>query len=426
MTKKSAGRNKPIRSKPLPFEFPGGNWYGKEEEAAAVRVIRAQSPFRYYGPKCRFEVDKLEEEFARAVGTRYALAASSGTQALATAMATLGIGPGAEVILPAYQWIAIPASILRLGAIPVFAHIDDSFTLDPDDIANRIINLSRLIVAVHMSGAPAHMRRILAVARKHKLPVLEDCAQCNGGSFGGKAVGAWGTLGIFSLQLNKNMTTGEGGMIVLNNQRYLRRAFAIHDLGYPRIDGRLVMEDGPYALWGCGGRLSEIAGAVGRAQLRKLPRIVKAMRRAKSAIVQGIRDIDGLTLRRLNDPAGDTGAFLIFSVPSARAAKRFAGMLNDENIYAGLSPTMRVADFGMHVYSNIHSLVGKHSNSPDGFPWTLEANKRSVYDYGKGALPRSDDLMGRSIILPVPSVMTKQDVQDVIDGIHKVAGALRL
>ena len=424
MKKSASVRRRPIRKTRLPFEFPGGNWYDEAEAKAALRVIRAKSPFRYYGPKCRYEVDRFEEEFAKAVGTRHALAVSSGTQALAIAMSALGIGPGAEVIVPGYLWIAVVASIVRLGAIPVPAEIDDSFTLDPDDLDRRITPRTRLIVVVHMSGAPADMGRILKVARRHRIPVLEDAAQCNGGSFKGRKAGSMGTAGIYSLQLNKNMTTGEGGMIVANSRRLMRRAFAIHDLGYPRINGQLVMEDGPYALWGFGGRLSEIAGAVGRVQLRKLPRIVRAMRKAKAAIKKGISDIAGITFRRLNDEKGDSGAFLIFTLPKATIARKFADRLNSENIYTGLSPTVRVADFGMHVYSNIHSLVGKHSNSPDGFPWTLEANRKSVYDYGKGALPRSDALMERSIILPIPSVMTKQDIADTIAGIREVAARL--
>jgi len=326
--------------------------------------------------------------------------------------------------VPGYLWIAIVASILRLGAVPVLAEIDDSFTLDPGDLERRITPRTRLIVAVHMSGAPADMGRLLRVARAHRVPVLEDCAQCAGGSFRGKAVGSMGAMGIYSLQLNKNLTTGEGGMVVTDSRRLLRRAFSIHDLGYPRIGGRLVMREGPYALWGFGGRMSEIAGAIGRVQLKKLPRIVAAMRKAKAAIKRGTGDIAGLEFRRLNDEQGDTGAFLILLLPSATVARKFAAALNADNIYAGLSPTVRVADFGMHVYSNIHSLVGKRSNSPDGFPWTLEANRHSVYEYTKGALPRSDDLMGRSVILPVPSVLTRQDIADTIQGIRKAAARL--
>jgi 8-amino-3,8-dideoxy-alpha-D-manno-octulosonate transaminase len=422
--KKAVNMDQKIRKQPLPFEFPGANFYGREEEAAALRVIRAKSPFRYYGPKCGFEVDRLEEEFARAVGAKHALAVSSGTQALATAMAAFGIGPGAEVIVPAYMWLAIVAGVVRLGAIPVLADIDDSFTLDPRRLARRITRRTRLVVVVHMSGAPADLAAILKVARRYKVPVLEDCAQCNGGSFRGRKVGSMGAMGIFSFQLNKNMTTGEGGMLVTNSTHLYRRASAIHDLGYPRIGGRLVIENGPYALWGFGGRLNEVAGAIGRVQLKKLPRVVAAMRRAKSQIKRGVAGIRGLSFRRLTDPRGDTAAFLVMMLPDAERAVKFAQALNAENIFTGMSSTMRVADCGMHVYSNIHSLVEKHSNSPDGFPWTLPANRHSVYSYAKGTLPVSDALMERSVIMPVPSVMSARDIQDAIRGIRKVAAQL--
>lgn len=386
-----------------------------------MRVIRAKSPFRYYGPKCGYEVDKFENEFAKFIGVRRALAVNSGTQALATAMSALGVGPGCEVIVPAYMWISIVAGVVRLGAIPVLAEIDDSFTLDPKALDKRITGRTRLIVVVHMSGAPANMPAILKIARRHNIPILEDCAQCNGGTFKGKKVGSFGDMGIFSLQLNKNMTTGEGGLITTNSEHLFRRASAIHDLGYPRIDGRLVMEDGKYALWGFGGRMSEIAGAIGRVQLKKLPKVVAAMRRAKAEIKQGIASIEGLKFRRLNDEKGDTAAFLILILPDGNRAKKFAEYLNANKIFAGMSPTMRVADFGMHVYYNIHSLVGKHSNSADGFPWTLPANKKSDYDYHKGAMPRSDDLMERSVIMPVPSIVTRRDISDIICGIRKAA-----
>jgi len=414
--------SKSIRRRALAYEFPGANFYDREEEAAALRVVRAKSPFRYYGPKCGYEVDKLENEFAKQVGVRRALAVSSGTQSLATAMSALGVGPGCEVIVPAYMWIAIVACVVRLGAIPVLAEVDESFTLDPAKLDERINKRTRLIVAVHMSGAPANMPAILKVARRHKVKVLEDCAQCNGGTYKGKKVGSFGDMAIFSFQLNKIMTTGEGGMITTNSEHLFCRASAIHDLGYPRINGRLVMEDGKYALWGFGGRMSEIAGAIARVQLKKLPKIIAAMRRAKAEIKRGIADLDGIKFRTLNDAKGDTAAFLILILSSARKAKKMAECMNANKIYSGLSPTMRVSDFGMHVYYNIHSLVGKHSNSPDGFPWTLPANRKSNYDYHCGAMPRSDDLMERSIIMPIPSIMSKQDIADTIRGIRQAAG----
>lgn len=214
-------------------------------------------------------------------------------------------------------------------------------------------------------------------------------------------------------------------MLVTNSTHLLRRASAIHDLGYPRIGGRLVMKNGPYALWGFGGRLNEIAGAIGRVQLRKLPHVVAAMRRAKAQIKKGIANIQGLSFRRLNDARGDTAAFLILMLSDAERAGKFAKALNANNIFAGMSPTMRVADFGMHVYSNIHSLVEKHSNSPDGFPWTLEANRHSVYRYTKGTMSVSDVLMERSVIMPIPSVMTPRDIRDTVTGIRKASAGAR-
>jgi 8-amino-3,8-dideoxy-alpha-D-manno-octulosonate transaminase len=414
---------RPVRSRRLPFEFPGGNWYDGHEAAAVERVVRAGRPFRYYGPTPPKEVDRLEQEFARFVGVRHALGVNSGTQALAVAMSALGVGPGAEVIVPAYMWVSIVASVVRLGAIPVIAEVDDSFTLDPADLPRRITKRTRLIVAVHMSGAPADMAAILAAARPRGIPVLEDCAQANGASFRGRRVGSMGDMGIFSLQLNKNMTTGEGGMVVTRSTRLFRRAFAIHDLGYPRVNGRLVQSP-EYSLWGFGARMSELAGAVGRVQLRKLPRIVCAMRDAKRRIRDGLADVPGLAFRRLNDEAGDTGAFLIMLLPDKARAKRFAAAMDAEGISSGLSPTVTVADFGMHVYSNIPSLVNKTSNSPDGFPWTLAANRGSDHDYRRGSLPRSDALFERSVIMPVPSVMTRRDISDTIRGIRKVAAAV--
>lgn len=314
-----------IRRRPLPFEFPGANWYDRREEDAVLRVVRAKSPFRYYGPQCRHEVARFEQEFGRFLGVRHVVAVNSGTQALATAM---GVGPGCEVIIPAYMWISIVAGVVRLGAIPVLAEIDDSFTLDPRQLGKCITPRTRLIVVVHMSGAPADMPAIMKIARRRNLSVLEDCAQCNGGSLNGKKVGTFGTMGIFSLQLNKNMTTGEGGLVVTGSAHLFHRAEAIHDLDYPRIKGRLVLKDGPYARWGIGGRMSEISGALGRVQLRKLPGIIAAMRRAKAQIKAGIAGINGIGFRKIHDEKGDTAAFLILILPSAARAARFAEYLN--------------------------------------------------------------------------------------------------
>src|ERR1039457_2084621 len=146
---------KPVRTKPLPLEFPGVHHMDNLEVQAGLRLLKARSPFRFYGVNPQGEVDKLEKEFARAVGVKHALAVSSGTGALHVALSALGVGPGQAVIVPAYMWVSVLAAVVNLGAIPVLADIDDTFCLNPADVEAKITPRTRGVIAVHMSGAPA-------------------------------------------------------------------------------------------------------------------------------------------------------------------------------------------------------------------------------------------------------------------------------
>ena len=189
----------PVRREPLPLEFPGIHHMGEEEIDAAVRVLRACSPFRYYGIDLKGEVQAFEEEFAAFIGVTHCLALNSGTGALHLAMAALGVGPGQEVIVPAYMWVSVIAAVVNLGAIPVLADIDDTFCIDPAAIEAQITPRTAGIIAVHMSGAPANIKEIQKVAKKHGLFLLEDCAQCAGGTVDGKKVGTYGDMAILQL-----------------------------------------------------------------------------------------------------------------------------------------------------------------------------------------------------------------------------------
>jgi 8-amino-3,8-dideoxy-alpha-D-manno-octulosonate transaminase len=272
----------PVRSTPLPLEFPGVHHMGEEEIEAAVRVLRSRSPFRFYGVDLQGEVEGFESEFTAFENVSHCLALTSGTGALHTALAALGVGPGQEVIVPAYMWVSVVAAVVNLGAIPVLADIDDTFCLDPASVEARITPRTSGIIAVHMSGAPADVEAIAAVARRHSLFLLEDCAQCAGGSIDGRRVGSFGDIGIFSFQMNKNMTSGEGGCLVTQSEYLYQRAFAVHDTGYARdAAGRAMYDKLEYCLWGRGYRLDEMRAAVLRVQLRKLPQIISKMRASK-------------------------------------------------------------------------------------------------------------------------------------------------
>jgi 8-amino-3,8-dideoxy-alpha-D-manno-octulosonate transaminase len=391
-----------------PFEFPGAYWLDAKEQQAATDVLRNGSLFRYYGLNKPRYVDRFEEAAKKFYGMKYALGLNSGTGALSSCMAALGVGPGDEVIVPAYMWVATVGAVVQANAIPVLCEIDDSFNMDPWDLSKKITKRTKLIIPIHMSGAACNMKAVMAVANKHNIPVLEDCAQCNGGSFGGEKVGTFGRMSIFSLQLNKNMTCGEGGLLLTNDEKLFHRAFSAHDMGMVRVAGRLATPE-PYAVaWGQGRRMTEICGAIALAQLAKLPKIVKAMLASKKRIKAMLEDIEGLNFRRIHDEDGDSGAFLLLVLDSEERAVSAAAKMKE----MGLHNIVRVADFGLHVYYNIPALVGRVPLSPAGNPWKLPQNVPLVRDYNKGACPRSDDLMARGILIPIPSCLTRKQEKD--------------
>ncbi|MCJ7502134.1 MAG: DegT/DnrJ/EryC1/StrS family aminotransferase [Acidobacteriia bacterium] len=418
---------KPVRTKPLPLEFPGVHHMDAKEIQAAVRLLRARSPFRYYGIKLQKEVEKLEAEFARFLGVKHALAVASGTGALHAALSALGVGPGQEVIVPAYMWVSVVAAVVNHGAIPVLADIDDTFCLDPAQVEQRLTPKTTGIILVHMSGAPGNVAAIQKIARARKLWLLEDCAQCNAGSVAGRKVGSFGDMGVFSFQMNKNMTAGEGGCVVTNDFRLYRRAFACHDLGYARDEnGRLIFTDPDLCLWGKGYRLDELRAAVLRVQLKKLPRIVGNMRRSKYRIRRDLEKFPRVQLRRILDPKGDTGCFLITTYPDADTAKLINTALRAEGIVTspqGISNVV-MTEWGLHLYYNNISLVKQGSVDGRGFPWNLAENAGLGGQYSKGTCPQADSLFARSILLPIPSCLTRRDEDDIIRAFEKVLRAL--
>jgi len=387
-----------------------------------VAVLRARSPFRFYGVDPQRQVESFESEFARFVGVKHALAVTSGTGALHTALSALGIGPGDEVIVPAYLWVSVLAAVVNLGAIPVLADIDGTFCLDPTEVRRQITPRTRGIVLVHMSGAPGDAPAVSALAREHGLFLVEDCAQCAGGSIGGRSVGTFGDAAIFSFQMNKNMTAGEGGCLVTNRTELYQRAVAWHDLGYARnSEGRLMMDDPELCLWGRGYRMDELRAAVLRVQLRKLPAITAAMRGSKYRLREVFAEFPQVALRRVLDPAGDTGCFLLATFAEPAVAVRVNEALRAEGIVTfpqGLSDIL-MTQWGLHLYSNNRSLAAKR-----GFPWNLQENAGLARNYEKGACPFADSLFERTLLLAVPSCLAPADEHDIMRAVRKTLRTL--
>ena len=365
-----------------PKEFPGVHWIDKQEEKAVLDVLHNKSPFRYYGLRKPKYVEALETFACKFYSTKYALAVNSGTGALMTAMTALGIGPGMEVILPSFLWVSTVGAVVQANAIPVLCEVNDCFTMDPNDLEKKITPQTRLIIPVHMAGAVCDMKAIMAIANKNKIPVLEDCAQANGGEFCGKKIGTFGKAGMFSLQMNKNATAGEGGLLITNDAKLYMRCVSAHDVGLPWINGTPGFANNESVTWGCGRRMSELAGAVASIQIKKLPKIIKHMCDSKHRIKSLLKDTPGLSFRRLNDESGDTCCFLLLVFETTTLAQKVTARIRK----SGIESACRLADYGLHIYSNIPQLVNKIPLSPAGNPWNLPQNQNAERNYHKGAL----------------------------------------
>lgn len=408
------------RNAPPPM-YPGGMAIGEEEERAVIEVIRSKRLFRYYGPDAGpSRTAEFEDAFAQKVGTQYARAVNSGSAALICALVGAGVGPGDEVIIPAYTWIATATSVVMLGAIPVLAEVDESLTLDPADVRRKITQLTRAIIPVHMRGAPADMAPLMDIAREHGLAVIEDVAQADGGSYQGKRLGSIGDLGCFSLQFNKIITTGEGGMITTNDRNAYVRASAYHDPTSVGMGRGFTAEEVPNFA-GQNYRASEFIGAVGLVQLGRLDGLLEAMRARKQRIKAAIQGIPGLEFRHIHDVQGDASVCIIMFLPTPDKAQQFGTALSAENV--GTWNLYHPDHSDLHVYAHWRQILGKGSMTTANFPWASAYYKGNV-SYSKDMCPRTLELLGRTAHIDVSPLLTDEDVEGTIAAIHKVAEAV--
>ncbi len=409
----------PVRTDPLLPGYPGGLLIGEEEKAAVMEVLDSQSLFRHYGPKPLGKVAKFERAFAQAMGARHAVAVTSGTAALITALAALGIGPGDEVIVPTYTWVATINAVVNVGAVPVFVDIDDTLTMDPAAVAAAVTPYTKALLPVHMRGAGAEMAPLLEAARRHGVRVIEDTAQACGGRYRGRRLGTLGDIGAYSLQYHKVITTGEGGVVVTDQPGLYERAVRYHDQGSVRIQELdETMPAGTPLMIGTNFRISEISGALGLVQLGRLEWIIERMRAHKAAILDGLSGIAGLTPRRLPDHEGDTGATLIFLLPSAEGARAFSTALAAEGVR-----NMVAWDSGQHVYHHFDQIIERRMFAKRHCAWECPYYKGRAR-LAKGMFPRTDDLLRRAIHIDLHPLLTERDQADIVRATRKVATAL--
>jgi dTDP-4-amino-4,6-dideoxygalactose transaminase len=369
---------------------PGLDLIDGEEARELMEVIESRELSRY-----RFDDDGTAQPskvylFERALEamtrTRHCLGMNSCTSALLVGMWAAGIGPGDEVIVPGYTFIASIASIAYAGAVPVLAEIDDSLLIDPEDARRKISSRTKAILAVHMMGAPCDMQALGRLAQEHQLLLIEDCAQAGGALYMGQSLGSFGAFGAFSLNVFKTFTAGDGGVLLTSETELYERAFAIHDHGARPL--RVGVADASSFL-GLNFRMHELTGAVAGAQLKKLPAILSRLRENKAKLLAAIGEVPGARERVIHDREGECATALVYTFETAEMARAVARSLG----------TITLSDSGKHNYANMSQLrrrampVGRH-------PFACHEHALTS-SYEPGQLARTDDLLARSVALSV-------------------------
>ena len=376
--------------------MPGYEVWGEEEKKEILEVLETGVLFRYGFPaqrKGRYKVKEFENKFAEFTGRKHALAVSSGSAALKVALAALGVGFGDEVITSGFTFVATWEAILECGAVPVFVGIDDTLNLDPKALPEKITPRTKAVIPVHMLGAQARIEEIMAVADQHHIPVIEDTAQASGGFIKEKFLGSFGAIGTFSFDSVKTMTTGEGGMLIMDDPELYRRASEYHDHGHDHIGPDRGLEGRSFI--GFNFRMMELQGALGLAQLSKLKDMIARQKNHKNRLKKILSGIKGIRFRELVDPEGDTATFLAFSLPDqekARAIKELSKKVGLGLIY--------FFENTWHYYRNWEHLLLQRTASHNGWPFRVEEGFRKL-EYPRNLLPRTDERMARLLVMAI-------------------------
>ncbi len=319
-----------------------------------------------WGERCYAYITRFEDAFKTHLGVKHAIATSSCTGALHMGMAALGIGPGDEVIMADTNWVATAAPIVHLGAKPVFVDIlPDTWCIDPDLAEAAITPRTKAIVAVHLYGNLCNMDRLLAIGRKHGIPIIEDAAEAIGSVWHGKRAGSMGRFGVFSFHGTKTITTGEGGMFVTDDDNLYRTVLTLSNHG--RAAGQ------PKQFWpdmvGFKYKMSNLQAAVGCAQIERVDALVARKREIMAAYRQALTRHEALTLNP-EQPGVESGYWMptvVFNEKSAICREQVQAAFSDEGIDARVFfwPLSGLAGFaGTHPTPNAWSIPGRAINLP--------------------------------------------------------------
>ena len=393
--------------------MPGFELWNDEERKEVNDVLQTGILMRYGfdGPrKGVWKSKELEEEICKKFGCKYAQLTSSGTSALTTVMAALGIGAGDEIIMPCFTFVASFESVLGVGAIPVMVNVDDTLTVNPEAVRKAITPKTKAIMPVHMCGSMADLDALIAICNEHKLILLEDACQSIGASFKGKALGTIGDAGAFSFDFVKTMTCGEGGVVMTNNKDLYIKCDGYTDHGHDHLGADRGADLHPFI--GYNYRISELHAAVGLAQIRKVDKVISIQKKNHSLLKNILSQIPEISFRRIPDPAGDSCTFLSWFLPTEEITRAVVAELKAQNILAG----------NFYWFDNNWHYIRKWDHLKNSI--TLNAMhpdlKAEVIHHAGKDFSASDAVMGRCISTAIGLLWTEEQVKEKGDKILNV------
>ncbi|MBD78364.1 MAG: L-glutamine--2-deoxy-scyllo-inosose aminotransferase KanB [Crocinitomicaceae bacterium] len=391
--------------------MPGTELFGEEERKEVNDVMETGVLFRYGHDAQRnghWKAKEFEAEVAQFTGAKYAHGVANGTAAITCALAAAGIGYGDEVICTPFTFMATNEAVMFLGAIPLFAEVDESLCLSPEGIEAVVTPNTKAVCLVHMCGAAARLDEIKAVCERHNLILVEDAGQALGAFYKGKHVGLHGVAGAFSFDFFKLATCGEGGIFITDDEETYKKADTYSDHGHTHIGDNRGMEQHPYL--GLNYRLGELNAAIGLAQMRKVPNMIETQRRNKAILKDALNTIPELTFRHLSDEAGDSCTFLNFFMPSKEGAKNAADELGKAGIGAAYWYT-NMYHF-INQWDHVHNLSTVSKLPVNVLP--------KPQDYANLDLPKSQDVIGRLISIGVSAKKETSEIEAMANQLAEI------
>jgi len=401
---------------PLPGGGLGWSMIDDREIEAVANVLKTPGRlFRYPGEGWKSQCQQFEQEVSEKTGMKYALMVASGTCALTLCLSAYGIGPGDEVIIPAYTYISTASAVTNAGAVPVIADIDDSLGLDPADVERKITKYTKAVILVHMQGVPGRIDAVRAVCKKHGVRMIDDACQAIGSQYRGEYVGKHTDAAAWSLNFYKVITCGEGGVFLTNDDDAYIRAIYAHDPGTPMWKTGLARDAllAPYTQMGMRG--NEVCAAIARVQLDKMDAILGRTRELKKYLLSCLDAPKNYARQHVDDPEGDCGISFTMIGRDKEATERMADLMDEQGLDIGSLYNEGFPD--RHIYTYWEAILQKRAPTAAGYPWN-DPNYQGGVEYSEDMCKNTLDVLARSMRFSINVNLKKEHIEKVAKAIN--------